>query len=79
MMGQSLDHLLTYPNQDVLSYVYGDRGKPSACLLNGSPLVSSATYNALLKLSTLSLGNGLSTTWTYYGSGLDVQVVNLWP
>jgi len=61
----------TYPNGDVLAYVYGDHGLPVSASLNNAPLVTNATYNALKKLATLSLGNGLQTTWQYYG--LDVQ------
>jgi YD repeat-containing protein len=65
---------LTYPNNDVLAYVYGDHGLPASATLNGAPLVTSASYNALKKLSSLAMANGLTTTWKYYGSGLDYQV-----
>ncbi len=37
---------ISYPNGDVVAYVYGDHGWPTLLLLNGTPLVSGATYNA---------------------------------
>jgi hypothetical protein len=75
----AMDRPLTiaYPNGDVLAYVYGDHGLPASATLNGAPLVTSASYNALKKLSSLALADGLTTTWKYFGSGLDYQVSGL--
>ena len=59
---------MTYPNLDVVSYVYGDHGLPVHLILNGTQyLVKGAVYNALGKIRTLPLGNGLSTNFSYYG------------
>jgi hypothetical protein len=61
---------LTFPSTGVVSHHDGDHGKPVDLLLNGSDLVKGATYNALKKLTSLPLGNGLTTTWQYYGIDL---------
>jgi hypothetical protein len=52
---------MTYPNGDVLSYLYGDHGLPIQATLNGLPLITTASYNALLKLTSLAYANGLQT------------------
>ena len=59
---------ISYPNGDVLTYVYGDHGKPIHAILNGTTyLVKGATYNAQGKVTSLPLGNSLQTTWQYWG------------
>ena len=47
-----------------------DDGSPVIVAVSGSLVMSSAAYNALGEVTTLSLGNGLQTIYQYYG--LDV-------
>ncbi|HEX5415655.1 MAG TPA: RHS repeat-associated core domain-containing protein, partial [Chloroflexota bacterium] len=70
---------ISFPNGDVLTYTYGDHGKATFLVLNDSvPLVSNATYNALKKVTTLPLENGLPTNWKYFGIDQQATVSNRW-
>ena|GEM_PF-3132555 len=70
---------INFPNGDVLTYTYGDHGKAVSLTLNGSiALVQNASYNALRKITSLPLGNGLQTTWSYFGLDVQASVMNRW-
>ncbi|MBI2954616.1 MAG: RHS repeat protein [Chloroflexi bacterium] len=59
---------ITYPNGEVVTYRYGDHGLPVA--LESSTqgkIVNSVSYNALGKPFDLALGNGLTTSYRYWG------------
>ncbi len=65
-----LDRLatVTFPNGERTEYRYGDHGQPVT--LGSSvrgPLVTNASYNALLKATSIALGNGLSVAYQYWG------------
>ncbi len=65
-----LDRVATvaFPNGEVTTYRYGDHGQPLS--LGSSvrgPLVTNASYNALLKPTSLNLANGLSVSYQYWG------------
>ena len=65
---------ITHPNGEVVTYRYGDHGLPVylESSLKGI-IVSNATYNPLGKLVWLSLGNGLTTGYQYYGVEYTAQ------
>ena len=69
---------ITFPNGDFLRYTYGDHGKAVSVSLYGSPLVQTVSYNAFKKVTTLALGNGLQTTWKYFGIDQQASVNNRW-
>ncbi|MBN1189186.1 MAG: hypothetical protein JXA46_05480 [Dehalococcoidales bacterium] len=61
---------ITYPTGEVVTNGYNDRGLP--CSLNGTAtgnLVTSTLYNTLGLMTDINLGNGLKTTYGYYGTG----------
>ncbi len=65
---------ITYPDtgngRETVTQQYDDRGMPVS--LNGSEvdtLVEDVDYNQLGQITQINLGNGLTTTYGYYGTG----------
>jgi RHS repeat-associated protein/uncharacterized repeat protein (TIGR01451 family) len=57
---------LTYPDGEMVSYAYDPLGRPVSLISSvAGTLVSAATYTALDQPQSRTLGNGLTTTWTY--------------
>jgi RHS repeat-associated protein len=66
----ALDRLtaITYPNGEVVTQTY-NAGAQVVGLTGANPYVSGLTYNAQGQIKQMSLGNGATTTYDYYGDG----------
>ncbi|MCL4458350.1 MAG: hypothetical protein M1136_08265 [Chloroflexi bacterium] len=63
---------LVYPDGETLTYTYGEQAQLVAIASStGVSYLASTTYNQLLKPKVLTLGSGATTTFSYYGTGLD--------
>ncbi|MBU1750375.1 MAG: hypothetical protein KKA73_22045, partial [Chloroflexi bacterium] len=61
---------MTYPDTEVVTMDYDDRGLPYSLTSNGpDTYISAASYNAQGQIKQLDLGNGAVTTYAYYGDG----------
>jgi RHS repeat-associated protein len=61
---------VTYPTGETVTNTYNGRGLPNT--VSGSTagsLVTSTLYNQLGAITEISLGNGVKTTYGYYGTG----------
>jgi len=66
----------TLPGNEVVTTTYDAAGQPFSLYAAGSPIVYSATYNALGQPRTVNFSNGLSQR-RYYG-GLDTTLYVQW-
>lgn len=61
---------VTYPTGETVNQTYNGRGIPySLCGSDAEELVLSTVYNGLGSVTEINLGNGLKTTYGYYGTG----------
>lgn len=76
----ALDRLtaITYPNGEVVTQTY-NAGAQVVGLTGANPYVSGLTYNAQGQIKQMSLGNGATTTYDYYGdSGPAINSFRVW-
>jgi len=66
----------TYPGGEVVTNTFDAAGQPYGLYAGGSPIVKSATYNALGQPRSIDFGNGVSQR-RYYG-GLDTTLYVQW-
>ena len=65
---------ITYPDGEVVTTSFDHEGEDSLeieATPNNTPLVNSLSYNGRGQLTQLALGNGLNTTYSYYGATDD--------
>ncbi|MBL8058399.1 MAG: hypothetical protein JNK29_16965, partial [Anaerolineales bacterium] len=65
---------LTYPDGEIVTTTLDAAGRPLGLTDGaGTPLVTGADYDAQARLTRLGLGNGLTTTYTYYAATEPLQ------